>query len=177
VSAAYGIARVDVLRGGHVESRHDVDFAIAEAGDEMPGDRSEPAFLRSSAKPFQAAAVIAGGAADHFGFTEEEIAIVAASHSGEDPHTAIVSNLLAKLGLSVSALGCGIHPPLDVAAAARQARFGGALSALHHNCSGKHAGMIALALQLGEPALRCLRHRFTGSHDAVDREDEDEEER
>jgi len=143
-----GSARVDVLRGGTIESRHEVDFAFAAFGDEDL-EVDEPVFLRSSAKPFQAAAIVRSGAAERFRLTEEEIAIVAASHSGEDRHTTIVAALLEKLGVTESSLRCGVHPPFDAATAAR---LGGRASQIHHNCSGKHAGMIALALYLGVPA-------------------------
>ena len=140
-----GVVRIDVRRGGRVESHHVADFAIAGPGD-ATFESVESVFLRSSAKPFQAAAVIAAGAADRFGFSDEEIAIMAASHSGEDRHTAIVAGLLAKIGATPDALACGVHPPFDAATAAR---LGDRITALHHNCSGKHAGMIALALHLG----------------------------
>jgi L-asparaginase II len=146
VSLTSGIVRVDVTRGGSLESRHDVQFATARAGTALPADGGERVFLRSSAKPFQAAAVVASGAAERFGITNEEIAIMAASHAGEDRHTALVARLLGKIGVSESTLGCGAHPPFDAATAAR---VGSAFTALHHNCSGKHAGMIALALVVG----------------------------
>jgi L-asparaginase II len=146
VSAASGIVRVDVKRGGSVESRHEVEFAIGEAGGAPLARDAEPVFLRSSAKPFQAAAVVASGAADRFGMSDEEIAIAAASHAGEDRHTRLVARLLAKIGVSDAVLGCGAHPPFDAATATR---VGAAFTSLHHNCSGKHAAMIALAIVLG----------------------------
>jgi len=146
VSIGRGTARVEVFRGDHVESRHDVDFAVAASNAAAPAAAAEPVFLRSAAKPFQAAAVLAAGAADRFALTEDEIALLAASHSGEVRHTAIVAGLLAKLGVPASALRCGVHPPFDTDTATR---IGKNATALHHNCSGKHAGMIALALHLG----------------------------
>jgi L-asparaginase II len=153
VSATSGIVEVDVLRGGAVESRHVVDFAMFGVDGTEPAFSSARVFLRSSAKPFQAAVVIASGAADRFGFNDDEIAIMAASHSGEDRHTRLVAGLLAKIGVSESALGCGAHPPFDAATAAR---VGSAARPIHHNCSGKHAGMIALAIHLGIDPSRYL---------------------
>jgi L-asparaginase II len=141
-----GKVRVEVTRGGSLESRHDVDFAIADADAAPAVEDVGRVFLRSSAKPFQAAAVVASGAAERFGMTDEDIAIIAASHAGEDRHTALVAQLLAKIGVSESILGCGAHPPFDAATAAR---VGAAFTPLHHNCSGKHAGMIAVAIVLG----------------------------
>ena len=146
MSPTSGIVRVDVMRGGAFESGHQVYFATAGPGTALPVGAGERVFLRSSAKPFQAAAVVASGATERFGMTDEEIAIMAASHAGEERHTALVAGLLAKIGVSESFLGCGAHPPFDAATAAR---VGSAFRALHHNCSGKHAGMIALAIVLG----------------------------
>ena len=144
-----GVERVAVLRGGRRESLHEVEFAV-HAAQELAGE-PEPGmlvFLRSAAKPFQAAAVVRCGAADRFAMRDDELAILAASHSGEDVHTALVAGLLDRLGLDPSALGCGVHPPFDAATASR---LGSAISALHHNCSGKHAGMLAAARRLGAP--------------------------
>ena len=146
MSLTSGIVRVDVTRGGSLESRHDVDFAIVGAGATPAVHDAGRGFRRSAATPFQAAAVVASGAAERFGMTDEDIAIMAASHAGEDRHTALVAQLLAKIGVSESLLGCGAHPPFDAATAAR---VGAAFTPLHHNCSGKHAGMIAVAMVLG----------------------------
>jgi len=139
-------ATVAVYRGDEIESRHDVDFAFADPDTRAAG--GDLVFLRSAAKPFQAAAVVASGALDRIGADDETIAIIAASHSGEDKHTSLVARLLERLGLDESALRCGVHPPFDAATAAR---LGANASPLHHNCSGKHAGMLATALVLGAP--------------------------
>lgn len=139
--------RVDVYRGEHVESRHEVDVALCAAGAARGfGDASASVFLRSAAKPFQAAAVVRSGAVDRFAIPEDELALIAASHSGEEMHTERVNRLLSRLGLDPSALSCGAHPPFHAETAAR---IGRGFTALHHNCSGKHAGMLALALHLG----------------------------
>ena len=114
------------------------------------GDIDEPVFLRSAAKPFIAAAVVASGAAERFGFTAPEIAVMAASHNGEPFHVAAVASMLEKIGLDASALRCGAHPPSYEPAAAELARAGVAATALHNNCSGKHAGILALCRQSGD---------------------------
>ncbi len=147
--------RVEIFRGETVESVHEIRLAVVEKGvlRFACGDPDERVFLRSAAKPFQAAAVVASGALDRFGATEEELALVAASHAGEDVHTRGVERLLGRLGLDETSLRCGVHPPFDAATATR---LGGAVSALHHNCSGKHAGMLALALALGAPPASYL---------------------
>jgi L-asparaginase II len=143
-------ARVDVTRGERVESCHEVDLALCHPDAAPAANEPGPlVFLRSAAKPFQAAAVVACGAADRFSFRDEELAMVAASHSGEEMHTSRVDRMLSRLGLDPSALGCGVHPPFDVAT---RERVGAAISPLHHNCSGNHAGMLAVAVHLGVPA-------------------------
>jgi L-asparaginase II len=148
-----GGARVDVIRGERIESRHSVRFAICGPGSGDVRDDDAPVFLRSAAKPFQAAAIVQSGALDRLGLGDETLAIIAASHSGEAIHVSLVAGLLSRLGLDESALRCGIHPPFHEPTAAS---LGGRFSTLHHNCSGKHAGMLAAALALGVPAASYL---------------------
>ena len=145
--------RVEVLRGEQVESCHQVDFAVADSRERSTVSGGERVFLRSAAKPFQAAAIVASGALDDPDAGDEMIAIVAASHSGEEKHTSLVKRLLARIGLDESALRCGVHPPFHAETAAQ---LGAAVSPVHHNCSGKHAGMLAVARKLGVPAASYL---------------------
>jgi L-asparaginase II len=105
-------------------------------------------YLRSSAKPHQAIPLVASGAADRFGFSEKEIALACASHSGEEIHTEIAASMLKKIGLDPSALKCGIHEPFSAAVAKRMRENKEEPNVLQNNCSGKHAGMLALALDL-----------------------------
>jgi L-asparaginase II len=91
------------------------------------------------------------GASDRFGFTDEEVALACASHNGEPIHTQIVMSMLEKIGLTPEALQCGAHEPYGVEAARELQERGEAPNALHNNCSGKHAGMLALALHWGAP--------------------------
>ena len=115
------------------------------------GDVERPIFLRSSAKPFIAAAIVRSGAAERFGFEDREIAVMSASHAGERFHVEAVRSILSKIGLDESALQCGAHPPRYPAAAIALAARGETYSALHNNCSGKHAGILALSLVLDAP--------------------------
>jgi L-asparaginase II len=144
---------VDVHRAGHVESRHRCSVAAWEGGRTILalGDTGHPVFMRSAAKPFQALNFVISGAADRFGATEEELAVVCASHGAEEVHVRAVLSLLARAGLDGSALGCGAHPPLCAAANLSLAREGMEPEAVHNNCSGKHAGMLLTALQMGAP--------------------------
>lgn len=117
------------------------------------GSVDAPVFLRSSAKPFIAATVMASGAREKFGFEVREIAVMAASHSGEPFHVAAVASILRKIGMDAGALQCGTHAPYDERAAADLQAGGQAPSALHNNCSGKHAGILALCKAIGaDPA-------------------------
>lgn len=144
---------VESTRGGIVESSHLCSVAAWRGGKPVLslGDAERPVFLRSAAKPFQAMAFVLSGAADRFGATEEELAVVCASHGAEEVHLAAVRSLQRKGGLDPAALGCGAHPPSCTGAAVALARSGGKPGVLHNNCSGKHTGMLLAALHRGEP--------------------------
>jgi len=91
------------------------------------------------------------GAADRFGFTDREVALACGSHNGEPIHTELAASMLRKIGLGPEALKCGAHEPYG-AEAARELRLRGEEpNALHNNCSGKHAGMLAVAVHLDAP--------------------------
>jgi L-asparaginase II len=106
-------------------------------------------YLRSSAKPFQLLPLVESGGADRFGFTSAELAVIAGSHSGEPRHVAAVQSILNRIGLREDALQCGIHVPFNAAAAKALRAEGREPSILHNNCSGKHAGMLAQAVDRG----------------------------
>lgn len=147
-------ALVDVTRGALVESAHRGAAAIVDADGKLLYSIGDPylvTYPRSSAKPFQALPLLESGAADHFHFSEREIAIACASHAAEDFHVETVSGILARLGLDESALMCGIHPPANKAAADALRAAGLKPTTLHSNCSGKHSGMLALATFMGVP--------------------------
>jgi L-asparaginase II len=99
----------------------------------------------------QAIPVILSGAADRFGFTEAEIAICCASHSAADYHLEAVKGVLGKIGLSEADLRCGVHAPSDQKESERLVLAGASPNQLHNNCSGKHAGMLAVCLAKGWP--------------------------
>lgn len=145
---------VEVWRGPIVESRH-LGHLIAEDGDGKTvaslGSPETVTYVRSSGKPFQAIPLIVTGAADHFDFTDQEIAIACGSHSGEAIHVETVRSMLQKIGLEETALRCGVHEPFSVDVARELARTGQPPSVLQNNCSGKHAGMLAVARHVGAP--------------------------
>lgn len=115
------------------------------------GETDVPVFLRSAAKPFIAAAIVREGVVERFGLSSREIAIIAASHNGEPGHVEAVRSILAKAEIPESSLRCGIHAPYDPEAARDLDRRGIAPSAVHNNCSGKHAGILAMCKVLGLP--------------------------
>jgi len=139
-------------RGGLTESVHRGRYAICDPGGEVAeagGDSEAPVWVRSSAKPFQALPLVRSGAAEAFGVTNEEVSVACGSHTGEGPHLDGVGSLLHKAGLSESALQNGAHPPLNAAAAEALVRDGEKPRAVHGNCSGKHAGMLAVCAYRG----------------------------
>jgi L-asparaginase II len=94
---------------------------------------------------------VASGLFDGYGLGDEALAIMAASHSGEDRHVRTVQSILRGAGLTASVLQCGTHTPYDLETARRLARDGEEPTALRHNCSGKHTGMVLFARALGVP--------------------------
>ena len=145
---------VEVTRGNLVESRHRGAVAVVDADGATVlalGDVAAPVFPRSAIKALQALVLVEAGGADRCGFGDEELALACASHSGEPAHVAGVERMLRAAGLDASALACGTHWPLHQPSAQALARAGGTASALHNNCSGKHAGFLcaACAMQAG----------------------------
>jgi L-asparaginase II len=131
--------RVEVTRGDLVESVHHVAACAANPrGDVIlqTGDIESPVFLRSTAKPFIAAAAIEAGVREAFDLEMREIAVMSASHAGESFHIDAVRSILHKIELDESALQCG-------------SQEGRGRSPLYNNCSGKHAGILALCRVLG----------------------------
>ncbi|MDX1674682.1 MAG: asparaginase, partial [Longimicrobiales bacterium] len=140
--------RVEVMRGGVIESVHDVDVAVVRAGEVVAcaGDVDRSAFVRSAVKPFQALPLVEDGVMERFGLGPEELALACASHSGEPGHVDVARSTLRKVGVPESALACGAHPPFDDDARRRLEAAGEEPGRIHNNCSGKHAGMLALAV-------------------------------
>lgn len=171
---------VEVTRGGRVESRHR-GAAVVVDGDGKTvfsvGDVDAAVFPRSAVKAMQGIPLIESGAADAFSFGNRELALACASHSGEAAHVDMAASMLARAGLDGSALECGCHWPSAQAATVALARSGQQPSALHNNCSGKHAGFLCTACHLGIPhegyvgyehpiqaAIRDVMSDLTGTH-------------
>jgi len=147
-----GDSLVEVTRGSITESRHRGHIVVIEPDRNVIGYAGAPetvTYLRSSAKPFQALPLLMSGAAERFGFTDREVALACASHNGEPIHTELAASMLSKIGLGPEALKCGIHEPFSVEETGKLRLLGQSPNVLQNNCSGKHAGMLALALHLG----------------------------
>ncbi len=137
-----GIPYVEIVRGAVVESVHNVAaYAISRDGGPLldVGATSTPIYLRSAAKPFIAAVAVMAGVPERFGLTQRELALMTASHEAEPFHIETVRSILRKIGMDESALQCGPEPPFT--------------EPIANNCSGKHAGILALCLAIGaDPA-------------------------
>ena len=141
-----------VWRGAFVESQHRGAWVLADTDGrvvEGVGDFERGYFARSSIKCLQALPLLESGAAERFGFDSAEVALAVSSHNAEPCHTQGVERILARVGLGAEALQCGPQAPGDPAARRELERAGAEPSALHNNCSGKHAGFLALSRHLG----------------------------
>jgi L-asparaginase II len=114
------------------------------------GDPEFSTQARSEAKPFQLIPLLRTGAADLYGFTEKQLAIMCGSHTGTEEHVEVVKANLTAAGNHESHLQCGTHPPIHYGIEKKLPREGEEFSPLQHNCSGKHSGFLALARFLKE---------------------------
>ncbi|MBD3181617.1 hypothetical protein GF312_04940 [Candidatus Poribacteria bacterium] len=120
---------VHVIRGGHIDLIHYGSIVAVDTEGKIVysvGDVDRSAFMRSSAKPIQAITVAETGALEKFGISQKELAIICASHAGQDIHVETVRDILSKLGLTEDALQCSKS------------------NAIRDNCSGKHSGILML---------------------------------
>ena len=140
-----------VTRGDFTESIHVAFAVIVDSEGQIIFSTGDPHYLtciRSSLKPFQAAASVKIGAVDAAGFDEKELALMCASHKGEKIHVDTALSMIKKLELKIDDFECGSHYPSDTITRHKMIRENEVASALHNNCSGKHAGMLALAKYL-----------------------------
>lgn len=143
--------------GDTVECQHYGSIAVVDADGRLVASAGDPdalTFARSALKPFQALPFVRAGGAQHFGLPSRHLALLCASHSGEDEHVAGVSAILERAGCAPVELQCGCHVPIAFEMPGASAPAGFQPTPLHHNCSGKHAGFLAY----------CAQHRL-GRHD------------
>ncbi|MFM1907266.1 MAG: hypothetical protein RLZZ591_943 [Pseudomonadota bacterium] len=143
---------IELFRGGTLECQHLGSVAVVNTRGQLLAHAGDPhwlTFSRSTLKALQALPLLQAGGHRQFDFSTEQIALLCASHNGEDMHVAQADGMLAKAGLTYKALGCGCHVPgifslMDTAPPPKLA-----FDERHNNCSGKHAGFLAYCVQHG----------------------------
>ncbi len=143
---------VELTRGPLVEAVHRGHIAVVDIHGRLvawAGDPEAVYYLRSAAKPLQLLPLLEDRLDERFGFRDDELAVMAASHSGEERHVQAVSRILERIGLDRTFLRCGVHPPVSESMRRRMHLLGSLPSPLHNNCSGKHAAMLAMAVSGG----------------------------
>ena len=144
---------VKFTRGSIVESYSRAYVTVVDSSGNLIYNLGDPdfvTFMRSSAKPIQALTVLLTGAAEKFNLTESEISIICGSHGGEPFHLETIISILGKAGLTKEFLKCGTQQPLDEQARKNLRIEGGKPERIHHNCSGKHSGMLITAKHMKE---------------------------
>lgn len=140
-----------VMRGEFIESMH-VAYAVAvDDSGEIIKNWGDPDYLtcvRSTLKPFQASTSVKNGATVAAGFDKAELALMCASHNGEEIHINTAQGMLDKLGIDETFYECGSHDPYHRESYEQLVKRSRSTSPLHNNCSGKHAGMLSLAKHL-----------------------------
>jgi len=143
-----------VVRGEAPESIHYGSVAVTDRDGNLlygAGDPQATMFTRSSLKPFQAMPVVASGASAAYGYGDAEIALMCASHSGEPRHVDVVSSMLERIECTKEDLQCGVHTPYFYQWTETTPEPGATFSTLHHNCSGKHSGMLTWCRYCSHP--------------------------
>ncbi|HLA86807.1 MAG TPA: asparaginase, partial [Anaerolineales bacterium] len=145
---------LELIRGSIVEATHFGSIAVVDSTGKLIhkyGDPDTVAFLRSSAKPFQALPFVEQGGVEHFGLTQKELSISCASHETAQMHLDTVTAMQKKIGIEESHLQCGPHMPSDAAKLKQVIKEDITPSSNFNNCSGKHTAMLAFAKMRGLP--------------------------
>ncbi len=164
---------VKYIRDGLIEEQH-FGYAMVlnrvHIIDRVGESGNYPFYLRSCAKPLQAALIVDFGMDEAYNMTEEEIALCCASHAGEQCHIDIAKGLLDKIGIAEDKLKCGIQKPLSPSAREKMLLEGKKETVLHNNCSGKHIMMLGLCAmnkwdldtyyELSHPLQKHIRERI-----------------
>ncbi len=143
---------IETTRSGLVESLHSVSVAVVDTEGVLVAQAGDPhrvTYWRSAAKPFQALPLVQDGVAERYGFGARELALACGSNSSEPAHRALAVSMLRACGCAENQLACGPHPPLSQVVADEALRAGVVITPRWSNCSGKHAGMLALARHHG----------------------------
>ncbi|MEM7037486.1 MAG: asparaginase [Bacteroidota bacterium] len=141
-------------RNGLVETVHRGAWCMVGEGGKVVasvGDIELRTYPRSAMKLVQVLPLILTGAADALDITPEEIALMCGSHNAEDRHRATALSILEKAAATEADLACGTHDPLSRTVHHSLIASATPTTALYNNCSGKHAGFLALARHIGAP--------------------------
>lgn len=152
---------LELIRGSIVEATHFGCIAVVDLTGKLLhsyGDPETVAFLRSSAKPFQALPFVEQGGVEHFGFIQKELSISCASHETAQMHLDTVKAMQAKIGIQENDLQCGAHLPADAAKLRMVIQQNITPTPIFNNCSGKHTAMLAHAKMRGLPLENYLDH-------------------
>lgn len=148
-----GVPLLEEVRNGRTQAVHTGHAVLLDAQgyvDHQWGHGEEGAYWRSAAKPLQALPFVESGAFDALGLDDSHLAIACSSHNGEPVHLDAARGILRAAGLTERDLACGAHEPTSHLVGLLPRPAGG-WSAIHNNCSGKHAGMLATAKHSGWP--------------------------
>ncbi|MFW6148995.1 MAG: asparaginase [Atribacterota bacterium] len=143
---------IKIYRGNLIENLYRGDVSIVNKNSNSIyslGDEQKLTYWRSAAKPIQALPIIFSGAYQKYNFTNQELAIMAASHNGEEKHIRLVYSILEKINLSEKDLKCGICPPVHRPTAYYLKKNGIKISPVYNPCSGKHVAQLALCKYYG----------------------------
>ena len=142
---------IEVVRSGYLESIHRGSVVLYDASGKVRtfGNPERKTFPRSSHKPLQAVAMVRNG----LDLPPNLLALVGASHEGTKEHVATARAILATAGLDDSALDNTMSMPESPESAYQWAIEGGKADRIHHNCSGKHSGMVATCVVNGWPIV------------------------
>ena len=143
---------VELTRGGTLECQHYGSVAVVNATGKLLAHAGNPhwlTFTRSTLKAIQALPFVGGDGPEQFGLTSKHVALLCASHNGEDMHISGVTEMLDKAGQTYKTLKCGCHVPGLFSYMDKAAPEGLQFDERHNNCSGKHAGFVAYCVQHG----------------------------
>ena len=138
---------VHLLREGILESSHQVEATVCDSKGRVllvAGSSTTSAFIRSALKPFQALAVTSTGTLQKYGLSDRDLAIMCSSHQGKIEQARQAFNILWRADIDPNALQCPIPD--------------GKSNRLEHNCSGKHAGVLAVCQNLDLPLHKYMKH-------------------
>ncbi|MCA0426107.1 MAG: asparaginase [Bacteroidetes bacterium] len=143
---------VEIHRGGILESFHRGVVCVVNEKKEViysAGDIHQLCYPRSAMKLLQVIPLIENGGMSKFGFSLEEVALMCGSHNAEEDHIRVLDSILEKIGMSYSDLECGAQMPSSKKDSEKLIKSDQKPGPQHNNCSGKHAGMLALCKLLG----------------------------